>query len=58
MTQSDNNLLLQEFTAGVRGYVVDSGAIESESESDIIKRLKRILKNPKNDPISSLRYAF
>ena len=56
MTQSDNNLLLQEFTAGVRGYVVDTGAIESES--DIIKRLKRILKNPKNDPISSLRYAF
>ena len=58
MAQSDDNVLLQDFTAGVSGYVVGTGVIESESESEILKRPKRLLKNPKNDPISSLRYAF
>ena len=58
MAQSDDNVLLQDFTAGVSGYVVGTGVIESESERDINKRPKRLLKNPKNDPISSLRYAF
>ena len=37
---------------------MDTGVIESESESDTIKRLKRLLKNPKKYPISSLQYAF
>ena len=57
ITQSHNNVLLQEFTAGASGYVEDTGVIESESESDIKKRLKLLLKNPKNDPIPSLRSA-
>ena len=51
MTQ--DNALLPEFTGG--GYVEETGV--SESESDITKRLKLLLKNPKNDPIPSLRSA-
>ena len=46
MTQSDD-VLLQEFTAGGSGYVEDADAVERESESDITKRLKLLLKNPK-----------
>ena len=38
VTQSNDNVLLQEGT----------GVIESESESDITKWLKLLLKNPKN----------
>ena len=44
--QSDDNVLHQKFTAGTSGYVEDAGLIESESESDITKRLKLLLKNP------------
>ena len=44
MTQ--DNALLPEFTGG--GYVEETGV--SESESDRTKRLKLLLKNPKNDP--------
>ena len=55
VTQSDDNVLLQEFTAGASGYVEDTHV--SESASDIRKRLKLVLKNPKNDPIPSLRSA-
>ena len=57
MTQSDDNVLLQELTAGASGYVEDTGVNESESKSDITKWLKRLLKNPKNDPVPSLRFA-
>ena len=55
MTQSDD-ALLQEFTAGASAYVEDAGVIESESESEsnITKRQKLLLKTPKNDPIPSL----
>ena len=38
VTQSNDNVLLQEGT----------GVIESESESDIMKWLKLLLKNPQN----------
>ena len=38
MTQSDD-VFLQEFTAGANGYVEEAGVIESESESDVTKRL-------------------
>ena len=55
VTQSDDNVLLQEFTAGASGCVEDTRV--SESASDITKRLKLLLKNPKNDPIPSLRSA-
>ena len=55
VTQSDDNVLLQEFTAGASGCVEDTHV--SESASDVKKRLKLLLKNPKNDPISSLRSA-
>ena len=55
VTQSDDNVLLQEFTAGASGCVEDTHV--SESASDIRKRLKLLLKNPKNDPIPSLRSA-
>ena len=48
VTQSDDNVLLQEFTAGASGCVEDTRV--SESASDITKRLKLLLKNPKNDP--------
>ena len=54
MTQSDD-VLLQEFTPGASDYVEDAGVNDSESESDITKRLKLLLKNPQDDPISSLR---
>ena len=57
VTHSDDNVLLQEFTAGASGYVEDTGVTESKSESDITKRLKLLLKNPKNDPIPSLQSA-
>ena len=57
MTQSDDNVLLQEFTARASGYVEDAGVIEKESESDITKLLKLLLKNLKNDPIPSLQSA-
>ena len=46
MTQSDDNVLLQEFAAAASGYVEDTGVIESESETDIMKQLKLLLKNP------------
>ena len=39
MTQSDDNGLLQEFTAGASGYVEDASVIETESESGITKWL-------------------
>ena len=45
LLMSDDNVLLQEFTTRASGYVEDAGVIESESESDITKRL--LLKNPK-----------
>ena len=57
VTQSDYNVLLQEFTAGASGYVEETGVIESEIESDITKRLKLLLKNSKTNPIPSLRSA-
>ena len=37
VTQSDDNVLLQEFTAGASGYVEGTGVIESESKSDTTK---------------------
>ena len=52
VTQSDDNVLHQKFTAGTNGYIEDAGLIESES--DITKRLKLLLKTPQNDPIPSL----
>ena len=55
VAQSDDNVLLQEFTAGASGCVEATHV--SESASDIRKRLKLLLKNPKNDPIPSLRSA-
>ena len=57
VTQSDDNVLLQEFTAGASGYIEDVGVIKNESENDITKRLKLLLKNPKNDPIPSVGSA-
>ena len=53
LTQSDDNVLSQEFTAGASGYVEDAGVIESGS--DITKWLKRLLEKPQNDPVTSLR---
>ena len=50
VTQSED-VLLQEFTAGPSGCVEDTRV--SESVSDITKRPKLLLKNPKNDPITS-----
>ena len=55
LTHSDDNVFLQEFTAGARGCVEDTHV--SDSASDITKRLKLLLKNPKNDPIPSLQSA-
>ena len=46
LTQSDDIVLLQEVIAGASGYGEDTGVIESESESDLAKRLKLLLKNP------------
>ena len=45
VTQSDN-VLLQEVTAGASGYVEDTGVTESESESNITKQLRFLLKTP------------
>ena len=45
---TQDNVLLQVFTAEASGYVEDTAV--SESESDITKRLKLLLKKPKNDP--------
>ena len=41
--QSDNKVLLLEFTAGASGYVEDTGVTESESVSVIAKWLKELL---------------
>ena len=57
MTQSIDNILLQEVIAGSSGYVAVTGVIESESESDMTKWLKGLLINQQNDSISSLRPA-
>ena len=50
VTQSDDNVLLQEFAAVACSYVEDAGVIQSESESDPTKWLKQLLKSSKNDP--------
>ena len=55
VTQSDDNVLLQEFTAGASGCVEDTCV--SGRASDITKWLQQLLKYPKNDLISSLRSA-
>ena len=55
VTQSDDNVLLQEFTTGTSGCVEDTRV--SESLSDKTKRLKLLLKTPQNDPIPSLPSA-
>ena len=47
--------MLQEFTAVASGCVEDTRV--SESASDITKRLKLLLKTPKDDSIPSLRSA-
>ena len=39
VTQSDDNILPQEFTDGASSYLEDAGVIQSESESDTTKRL-------------------
>ena len=44
VTQSDDNVLLQEFTAGASGCVEDTRV--SESASDITKRFKLLMKTP------------
>ena len=54
VSNSDDNVLLQEFTAKTSGYVENTDVIERESESDITKRLKLLLKAPQNDSIPSL----
>ena len=54
VSNSDDNVLLQEFTAKTSGFVENTDVIESESESDITKRLKLLLKAPQNDSIPSL----
>ena len=53
VTQPDDNVLLQEFTARSSGYIEDTGVIENES--DITKRLNLFVKKPQNDSIPSLR---
>ena len=50
MAQSDN-VLLHEVTAGTSGYAEDAGVIESDTESDITKRLKLLQQNLINDTI-------
>ena len=55
VTQSNDNVLLQEFAVIPSDYVEDTGAIESEG--DITKQLKLLLKSSRNDPIPSLRSA-
>ena len=52
---TQDNVLLEEFTAGASGCFQDTSV--SESASDITKRLKQLLKNPKKDPILSRRSA-
>ena len=47
VTQSDDNVLLQEFTAGASGCVEDTCV--SGRASDITKWLQQLLKYPKND---------
>ena len=37
VTQSDDNVLLQEFTTAASSYVEGTGVIESESDSDTTK---------------------
>ena len=49
--------MLQEFTVGASDYLEDTGVIESKSKSDITKRQKLLLKNPKNNSVPSLRSA-
>ena len=53
VTQPDDNVLLQEFTARGSGYIEDTSVIENES--DITKRLNLLVKKPQNDSIPSLR---
>ena len=53
VTQPDDNVLLQEFTARGSGYIEDTGVIENEG--DITKRLNLLVKKPQNDSILSLR---
>ena len=48
VTQSDDNVLLQEFTARASFYFEDTGV--TESESDITKRLKLTLSPPPPHP--------
>ena len=48
-------LRLKGIMAGAGGYAEDTGV--TESESDITKRLKELLRNPKNDSTSLLRSA-
>ena len=55
VTQSNDNVLLQEFAVIPSDYVEDTGAIESEG--DITKQLNLLLKSSQNDPIPSLRSA-
>ena len=50
-----DNVLLQELTARARGCVEVTGV--SEIASDINKRLKLLLENPKNDPTPSVKSA-
>ena len=57
VTQSDDNVLLQEFTVGASDYLEDTGVIESKSKSDITKRQKLLLKTPQKNSVSSLRSA-
>ena len=52
---TQDNVLLEEFTAGASGCFQDTSV--SGSASDITKRLKQLLKNPKKDPILSRRSA-
>ena len=49
VTQSDDNALLQGFTARASGYVEDTNRLT--------KPLKLLLKIPKNNPIPPLRSA-
>ena len=55
--ESPNNVLFQDVMVGDSGYGENVGVIESNSESDITKRLKELLKNPNNDPIPLLLFA-
>ena len=48
MTLSDDNVLLQKFTARVSYYVEDTGV--TETDSGTTKGLKLLLKNSQRDP--------